>query len=856
MAVVRLVLGLAVTLGLALPSTAQAAPDRTGTATPSAPYSFDGTVATGANQTFDVDDGGPCDKTPANYCDLTLINVDAPDGFYDAVGGGVEVAIGDYSPNPASDFDVYIYRSDAAGNRGEFAKSSTGLPGEDERTTIPNADGYYLVQVVYFVVTQSGYHGEAKFVTRAKFPPDVDDPAGIEESLASDPALGFKSYSEPHIAQSPTDPNILVAGSKFYNRDRDSLAEYEFKIGTFVSFDTGRTWRELGQINVCPREQAPESTWPNNTCYPEDDPNLGGTTEEDVKDPQGEGSTDDPSDDRGSGDFGEEYITSDIWVDFDDEGNAYAMVLDHPPFPSGNGWGMSFHRWETPSPEDVAAGTTWSDRIPINKYDDPARQQDVLDDKNTFAINNAGPDRDGKIGTMVACWGQNFNTLSKQQTVCERSTDGGKTWPDEPIPISDAQQLVIGVHVLADPADEDTFYAFWFEYVQELAGAPGTYRFARTTDGGQTWTLSTIVTTFQSIPRTFPGQAFRNLSIPIAAVAPNGDLYLTYAEYLPAPEGSQDEDGMQADIRIVKSTDAGQSWSDPVTVNSDGTRADQFQQYARVDPQGNVQVAYFDRRHDPENFFIDSYLSRSTDGGATFKDTRLSHDMWDPSINPPVSTSGDFVGDYQGFVADECLSVWFANDTHLANDAGRDPDFDSGEPRSRFQEVHAWRPGNPAAPDTPKCRDEVAGIGSVNTNFGTGPGGTGAGSRTGGRFVISRRAVKLTPRGVARVRVSCRTPLGCAGRLSLRTARRVRVRPGRRARRVVALGSKRFALAGGRKRNAVVRVRVTRRNFRLIHRLRRTRVRASALVTIGDGSLRGRTAAVFRLHRAVTATRR
>ena len=25
------------------------------------------------------------------------------------------------------------------------------------------------------------------------------------------------------------------------------------------------------------------------------------------------------------------------------------MVLDSPPFPSGNGWGMSLHRWETPS---------------------------------------------------------------------------------------------------------------------------------------------------------------------------------------------------------------------------------------------------------------------------------------------------------------------------------------------------------------------------------------------------------------------------------------------------------------------------------------------------------------------------
>ena len=113
-----------------------------------------------------------------------------------------------------------------------------------------------------------------------------------------------------------------------YNLDRDSLAEYEFKIGTYASFDRGRSWADLGQLNTCPQAQAPPSSWPlNNTCYPADDPNRAGTGPEDS------------DDGRPGGDYGEEYITSDVWTDFDDEGNAYAMVLDSPPFPSGNGWG-------------------------------------------------------------------------------------------------------------------------------------------------------------------------------------------------------------------------------------------------------------------------------------------------------------------------------------------------------------------------------------------------------------------------------------------------------------------------------------------------------------------------------------
>ena len=36
----------------------------------------------------------------------------------------------------------------------------------------------------------------------------------------------------------------------------------------------------------------------------------------------------------------------------------------------------------------------------------------------------------------------------------------------------------------------------------------------------------------------------------------------------------------------------------------------------------------------------------------------------------------------------------FVNDTHLANDPGRDPDFDRGLPRSPFQQIVTWRVPN------------------------------------------------------------------------------------------------------------------------------------------------------------------
>jgi hypothetical protein len=681
------------------PPAGSLAPDRTGTVTPEAPFTWAGAVTTAANQTFDPGAGGPCGKAPEDYCDITLVNVQ-PGDFFSTSGGGVEFSTTGTATDAPEDVDLYVYSSDAEGNIDEFVGASAGFTA-DERVGVQNASGYYLVVVVYFDVTNAGYTGRAEFFRRALTPPDVDDPEGFQDVLVSEPSKGFRSHSEPHLSQDPTDARILVGGSKFYNRDPDSLAEYEFKIGSYASFNRGRTWYDLGQLNVCPRQEAPPSTWPLlNRCYPADDPTLGGTGPEDADDP------------RGQGDYGEQYVTSDVWTDFDDEGNAYAMVLDDPGFPSGNGWGMSFHRWETPSLRDVRRGTTWSDRIPISAYPNAAEQETTLDDKNTFAVNNAGPNHDGKTGIIVACWGQNYDlaNFGRQQQVCERSTDGGRSWPDAPTPISPPQvpelpfgPFEIGVHVVADTRDPNTFYAVWLDTLSGFLDGTGLspYWFTKTTDGAQTWEPAHIIGSIQEIPNIFPRQAFRNLSLPIMAVGPTGEVYVTYADYNRAPYAASDEDGMSADIKIIKSTDQGQTWTTPKRVNRDVSNADQFQPYVRVTRSGQVNVSFFDRRLDepdppnhPGNFFIDTWLARSNNGGATWREERLSHDASDPSINPPISPSGEFFGDYQGLVADECFAIPFVNDTHLANSPARDPEFDRNQPRSAFQEIVAYRVPN------------------------------------------------------------------------------------------------------------------------------------------------------------------
>ena len=43
--------------------------------------------------------------------------------------------------------------------------------------------------------------------------------------------------------------------------------------------------------------------------------------------------------------------------------------------------------------------------------------------------------------------------------------------------------------------------------------------------------------------------------------------------------------------------------------------------------------------------------------------------MWDPAVNAPTSVSGKFIGDYQGLVADDEVAIPFWNDTQLTNAA-------------------------------------------------------------------------------------------------------------------------------------------------------------------------------------------
>src|ERR671922_77315 len=323
-------------------------------------------------------------------------------------------------------------------------------------------------------------------------------------------------------------------------------------------------------------------------------------------------------------------------------------------------------------------------------FQNPVLQAVFLDDKNAVGVDNFPPvdgkpnrAKDGKIGTMYACWELDSDPGVLQELVVATSNDGGAHW-SPPVAVSTTETRDIGCQISIDK--RGTAYVAYFDY------GNNEMRYVRSTDHGTTWSVPATIASVQPLPTNFPNQHFRNLSVPAMAYSATADaLYITWPDYHTAADGTQD-----GDIVLSKGTigPTGVTWSAPTRVNQDavGNGKDQFQPAIAVTESGQVDVSYFDRRNDPGNFFVDTYLSRSDDGGATWRDTRVTHLLSSPELKAPTDAGGNkFFGDYQGLVADNRIAVPFFNSTQFAYVSPTNPEY------SRYQEVLAGR-----VPNTPR----------------------------------------------------------------------------------------------------------------------------------------------------------
>jgi len=183
--------------------------------------------------------------------------------------------------------------------------------------------------------------------------------------------------------------------------------------------------------------------------------------------------------------------------------------------------------------------------------------------------------------------------------------------------------------------------------------------FAKSTDGGDTWTSARIYGALTPNGNfnfgirgflNFGAGDIRVASFPSMAVdrsgggpeGVNGNIYICWPQRDVAPAGSD------PDIVMIKSSDGGNNWSSPVLVN-DVQSFNQYYPWCTVDQTtGQLMFLWYDSRN-TGNDSTSVWMASSLDGGTTFNNFEVSEEPFKPK--PIAGLAGGYQGDYIGIAA-------------------------------------------------------------------------------------------------------------------------------------------------------------------------------------------------------------
>ncbi|MFL5733602.1 MAG: sialidase family protein, partial [Chloroflexia bacterium] len=288
---------------------------------------------------------------------------------------------------------------------------------------------------------------------------------------------------------------------------------------------------------------------------------------------------------------------------------------------------------------------------------------------------------------VVVVANKDYRDLNVKRVWIEASTDGGQTWPTQlhmpglPATDSESDPVVMArddgrIYVSCLTTGNNGIFVTWsddngltwqpsvavvqgqtglqdkdwfaidnnpaspYYHRMYMAWAPGGVVSSYSTDGGSNW----------SAPQQIPNSGAAQIEYPYPVVARNGDVFLFHLYDWGARSPSP------SNVKVVKSTNGGVSWSQPVSVatiyqpQTPPRAADQWRFFsiisAAADPSDNnkLYAAWTDDRNHNTNG-LDVQYSASTDHGATWGPiTRLSHDptgVVRDHITPMLDVSAD-----------------------------------------------------------------------------------------------------------------------------------------------------------------------------------------------------------------------
>jgi hypothetical protein len=240
--------------------------------------------------------------------------------------------------------------------------------------------------------------------------------------------------------------------------------------------------------------------------------------------------------------------------------------------------------------------------------------------------------------TEFDAYQSHFPQFDSSRILFSRSTDEGESW-SEPVTVNDKQgdcndssNTVEGARCAT--AANGNIYVTWC--------GPDGLLFDKSTDAGKTFGKDKVLS-----PLT-PGWEFNvngiykcnGFATPLCDVSTSkhrGNLYVFFSD---KRNGKSD-----CDVFLLRSTDGGDSWSEPLRVNDDTTHTEQFFPSAAIDQTtGFIYCLFYDRRDHIGRNLTEVYLARSTDGGLTFRNFRLNSTPFNPN-------NKIYIGDYTHIAA-------------------------------------------------------------------------------------------------------------------------------------------------------------------------------------------------------------
>lgn len=344
-----------------------------------------------------------------------------------------------------------------------------------------------------------------------------------------------------------------------------------------------------------------------------------------------------------------------VWGDpcvvADQNGHFYYFHLSNP---TGKGWNSDDVLDRIVCQKSVDLGKSWSAGTGIG-YRDSRHDQDkewaTIDPRNNH-IYVAWTEFDKYKSTLPE--DSSYILLSK-------STDGADSWSD-PVRINqkagnclDDDKTVEGAVPTTGPNGE--VYVAW--------AFNDTIYFDRSEDGGETWLAQDLVVASQPGGWDFeiPGLSRCNgLPVTVCDISDGPHRGTIYVNWTDMRNGNKD-----VDVWIAKSTDGGNTWSEPIRVNNDAPGHQQFLTWLTIDQTtGYLYAVFYDRRHYNDNR-TDVYLAYSIDGGESFMNLKITEH---PFL---LGEGGPFFGDYNNIAAhkgkiypvwtqvdEKKLSIWTA----------------------------------------------------------------------------------------------------------------------------------------------------------------------------------------------------